>query len=179
MLKVSLSIIFFLLLDLNSAFAIPAKEVQPIPERKYSETVHDLVNSAQHSIRVILFTIRYYPRASSSTVNYLVDDLASAAQRGLSVEVILEDSSAHAKDNAEENRRAGERLEKAGVKVYYDSPTTTTHVKLLIIDNRYVVIGSTNWSYYAFEKNHEASVLVDSSELAEYYSRYFESLVTE
>ena len=159
-----------------NVFALPANDVQPIPQREYSETLHSLLTSAQRTIRVILFEIRYYPRRNDSTVNQLVDDLITAAQRGVNVEVILEDSSGYAKENADDNRRVGERLEKGGVKVYYDSPDTTTHAKLLIIDDRYVVIGSTNWSYHAFEKNNETSMLIDSEQVAQYYRRYFDSL---
>ena len=161
-----------------SAFALPANDAQPIPEREYSETLHPLLAGAQQTIRVILFEIRYYPWRNDSTVNQLVDDLITAAQRGVNVEVILEDSSEHAKENADDNRRVGGRLEKGGVKVYYDSPIVTTHAKLLIIDDRYVVIGSTNWSYHAFEKNNEASILIDSEQVAQHYRRYFDSLVS-
>ena len=169
-------VIFLVVIFPWNTFALPAKDVQPIPQREYSETLHELFSHAQNSIRAILFTIRYYPKTKQSSVNRLVDDLISAAQRGVSVEVILEDSLDHAKENADENRQVGERLEKGGIKVYYDLPAVTTHDKLLVIDSRYVVIGSTNWSYYAFERNNEASVLIDSEELAQYYHKYFESL---
>jgi cardiolipin synthase len=47
---------------------------------------------------------------------------------------------------------------------------------MIVIDRRYVVVGSANWSYSAMEKNNEASVIIDSPKLAEVYIKYFEDI---
>ena len=52
------------------------------------------------------------------------------------------------------------------MEVVYDPVTVTTHTKLLIIDGEISVVGSTNWTYSALEKNHEVSVLIRSPEVA-------------
>jgi len=41
------------------------------------------------------------------------------------------------------------------------------HDKLIIVDNRFVVEGSTNWSISALKVNFESDTLMDSPELAE------------
>jgi phosphatidylserine/phosphatidylglycerophosphate/cardiolipin synthase-like enzyme len=156
--------------------ALPASDVTPIPPRGYFDQVHPLLQNAQKTIRLILYEIRYYPRFKNSPTNQLIQALIEAHRRGVSVEVIVEESSDHAVDNAQQNHEAAALLEEAGIPVYFDSPTTTTHDKILVIDDRYVIIGSTNWSYHALEKNNESSVLVDSPELAKYYLRYFDGL---
>lgn len=159
-----------------ACWSLPANDVTPIPPREYFEQVYPLLQSAQKSIRLILYEIRYYPRFHNSPTNQLIQSLIKAHKRGVSVEVIVEESQDYAVDNAQQNHEAAALLEKAGILVYFDSPTTTTHDKVLVIDDRYVVIGSTNWSYHAMEKNNESSVLVDSPELAQYYLRYFDQL---
>jgi len=40
------------------------------------------------------------------------------------------------------------------------------HDKLVIVDNRFVVEGSTNWSIAALKSNRESAALIDSPELA-------------
>ncbi|GEM_PF-798265 len=156
--------------------ALPANNVTPISPREYFQQVHPLLQNAQKSIRLVIYEIRYYPRFKNSPTNLLIQALIEAHKRGVSVEVIVEESNDHAVDNAQKNREAVALLEKEGILVYFDSPDTTTHDKILVIDERYVVIGSTNWSYHALEKNNESSVLIDSPELAKHYLEYFESL---
>jgi len=63
-----------------------------------------------------------------------------------------------------------------GIEIKHDSEEVTTHSKLVIIDGKTVILGSTNWSYYGLEKNHEANVLIRSKEIADYFEKYFDEL---
>ena len=60
------------------------------------------------------------------------------------------------------------------MKVRYDPVGVTTHTKLLIIDGEIGIVGSTNWTYSALEKNHEVSVLIRSPEVARNLYHYFQ-----
>lgn len=171
--KEILAALLFISLQAPS-WALPADEVTPIPARDYFTQVHELLENAKRSIRLVLFEIRYYPAYPKSPTNQLIRDLENAHKRGVLVEVVIEESKEHAVENAEKNRQAVAPLIRAGIPVYFDSPDTTTHDKVLVIDERYVVIGSTNWSYHAMDKNNESSVLIDSPELAAHYLNYFE-----
>jgi len=73
----------------------------------------------------------------------------------------------------------GRWLEKHGVRVWYDSPGTTTHAKLLVADRRRVLVGSHNLTHAALRYNHEVSLLIDSPDLAGKLIRYFERLPKE
>ena len=44
----------------------------------------------------------------------------------------------------------------------------------LIIDGEVGIVGSTNWTYSALEKNHEVSVLIRSPEVARNLYHYFQ-----
>jgi phosphatidylserine/phosphatidylglycerophosphate/cardiolipin synthase-like enzyme len=59
------------------------------------------------------------------------------------------------------------------VTVIYDSPSQTTHTKVLIIDDERVLLGSTNWTYSALSNNNEVSVLIRSKEIAKELTAYF------
>ncbi|MDP2929601.1 MAG: phospholipase D-like domain-containing protein, partial [Candidatus Omnitrophota bacterium] len=53
-----------------------------------------------------------------------------------------------------------------GAKIYKFTSHVRLHDKLIIVDSRYVVDGSMNWSVAAIKSNYESSSLIDSPELA-------------
>ncbi len=53
------------------------------------------------------------------------------------------------------------------------SPITILHNKGLILDDRTVVISSNNWVYSSFARNRELAAMVDSEELAGYFTDAF------
>ena len=67
-------------------------------------------------------------------------------------------------------------LTNAGVEVTFDTEQITTHSKLLIIDEKIIVIGSTNWTYNALTANHESSIVFDSRETATELIGFFEKI---
>ena len=167
-----LVIIFFAL----SSFAF-SEEIKPICDREYFPAVHSLLKGAKKSIYLIMHQFRYYEKYPKSSANLFCKELITAASRGVKVKVIIEQSDLEMfLDSSKKNRDIGHRLVRGGVTVYFDPLGTTTHCKLLIVDKRYTVIGSTNWSYYALDKNYESSVLIESEKTANYFIKYFEKL---
>ncbi len=176
--KILLSTILLLfLLKADFCFSFPA-DVKPICNRKYFSQVHSLISEAKQSIYIVLYIARYYQKYPDSSSNKLIKNLISAAKRGVDVRVILDQSDWNEKNTAE-NRATAKVLNEGGVKVWLDDFKKTSHNKLIIIDGRYVVIGSTNWSYYALDKNNESSVLIDSPEVADSFKKYFEKVKTK
>ena len=169
---------FFLLIILFtfSSFAF-SEEIKPICDREYFPAVHSLLKKAKSSIYLIMHQIRYYDNHPESPSNLFCKDLIAAAKRGVDVKVIIEQSDLEMfSDSSKKNRDVGYRLARGGVTVYFDPSETTTHCKLLIVDKKYTVIGSTNWSYYALDKNYESSILIESEKTANYFIEYFEKL---
>ena len=163
---------------LQIVLALPAKDVQPIPNRLYYPAVHELLTQAEKSIHIVMFEMFYYRKYPESLENQLVHDLIDAHKRGVNVEVILERGT-FGGITRRNRKEGGFMLSKAGVKVYFESRSKTTHNKLIIVDERYTVIGSTNWSYHGLEKNNEASVLIDSIPLAKFFLEEFNRIKSE
>ncbi len=153
-------------------FALPANDVKIITNRDYFPAVIELFENAELSIYVFMFTARIYLEYPEDVNWELLHGLIAARKRGVDVKVIL-DASSWNKDNTLKNKHMADSLKAGGVKVYYDPLDVTSHPKLLIIDHRYTVVGSTNWSYYAMEKNNEASVIIDSEAVAGGMEKYF------
>jgi len=64
-------------------------------------------------------------------------------------------------------------------KISMSSERALMHMKLMIVDNRYVITGSANWSHSAFGKNYELLCIVDDYATAKRLERAFERMVRE
>jgi phosphatidylserine/phosphatidylglycerophosphate/cardiolipin synthase-like enzyme len=98
-------------------------------------------------------------------------ELVKARQRGVEVTVILEGG----RQLDQENRAAAKMLSRRGVRVVFPTQRVT-HVKAIVIDDRYSLIGSHNLTHSALSRNNELSVLLDSPELAGQVRRYLEGI---
>jgi phosphatidylserine/phosphatidylglycerophosphate/cardiolipin synthase-like enzyme len=107
--------------------------------------------------------------------NPLWDGLLAAALRGVRVRVLL-DASDWAAEITEGNRPAIEFLLERGIEARFDDPGVTTHAKLVIIDRRRVILGSTNWNEHAFTEQAQANVEVVDDQVGAALADYFERL---
>jgi len=153
-----------------------ASRVATADDRDFFPAVHSLLLSAERSVDVVLYQSRFYFHYPASKSNTMISDLIDASERGVDVRVVIERADWNL-DNTEENRDVAQVLDRSGVDVYFDPPGTTSHTKLVIVDDRYVVVGSTNWSHYALDSNNEVNVVMDSDGAAGAFTRYFEGIL--
>jgi phosphatidylserine/phosphatidylglycerophosphate/cardiolipin synthase-like enzyme len=146
--------------------------IQVINDRDYYPAVKELFEEADDSIHIVLYGSKYYTfdsRGDNVQVNSLLEELGEAAERGVDVKVVFDESWDGIVDTAI-------HLKSLGVDVVFDKKGKTTHSKFIVMDGKIVVVGSTNWSYSALQKNHEANVLIHSSEIASEYEDYFDEI---
>ncbi len=173
--RMPLSLVFFFLLSTfppPSSFALPAEDIELVTDAQYFQVARKMIQEAKSSIRVMMFEMGYYEKYPTTPSNLLIQELISAKKRGVLVEVILEVK--EGKDRTtERNLATGKILSKEGIEVIYDPLFKTTHAKFLMVDEHRVLLGSTNWTYYALTHNHEVSVLIRSKALAKELLDYF------
>lgn len=159
--------------NLSRHISIRPGEMKPLPDGEYFPVLLHFVKNATRRIELAMFLFKT-TKAPDNRPAQLVDALSAARQRGVTVEVLLEKSGYDDNIN-KENERVARLLRKNRVKVRFDTPATTTHAKLALIDGRYVFIGSHNLTQSALAHNHELSLLIDSTalarELADYLAR--------
>ena len=171
--KTTTLLIALLLLQPSCSSGLPTKDVQVITDREYFSVVRTCFREARSSIAVMMFEAAYYDKYPNSPTNLLIRELIAAHKRGVEVKVILEKRKE--RDRTQKNNmKTGRMLSEAGVKVAYDPVEVTTHTKLLIIDGEISIVGSTNWTYSALEKNHEVSVFIRSPDVAKDLKDYFQ-----
>ncbi len=155
----------------QSALAIPT-DTEYIAPDKYFETALNEINSAKSSIFLVMYLVSVSPNQPEAQPSQLLDALVKAKDRGVDVKVILDQNinfETESLDDAvltNKNQNAFEFLKRNGVNAFFDESQTFTHTKTLIIDNKTVLLGSTNWSKSALARNNEANVLVHSEEFA-------------
>ncbi len=145
----------------------------------YASFVLDLLDRATRSVHAVLYRVSVYTGYPDSIANELLDALVRAAGRGVDVRVLIDDCQFYA-DSAAANLTSALYLYQHGIQVRFDWPNETTHAKLLVVDNAHVVLGSTNWNYYALERNVEANVaLLSMPAVADVFEEFFEVLWAE
>lgn len=164
--------LFPVLLIAGVLFSYPASNVIPIPNREYLPALHKVLNSAQKKILVFMFEARYYPQYPDDPNMTIIKDLVAAHKRGVKVTVLLDASSWNV-SNTIMNKKFGDYLKSKGIDVWYDPPDVTSHDKLIMVDDSITIVGSTNWSYYALERNNEVSVIIYSKELTKALEKHF------
>jgi phosphatidylserine/phosphatidylglycerophosphate/cardiolipin synthase-like enzyme len=177
----------------NTFDLYPAEDVVPLTNRLFFPYTHEAFQKAKKNIRVVQRSALYYtiipaydnertrkPGDPISQVNILLKDLIDARKRGVDVQVVLDAEIRKRRSTGEwtvnsQNEDTAMRLLAGGVTVYYDSLTTQTHAKMVIVDDQ-AIVGSTNWTHNAVELGNEASVLIKSKPVSEVYYKYFDRL---
>jgi phosphatidylserine/phosphatidylglycerophosphate/cardiolipin synthase-like enzyme len=155
--------------------------------REYAVELTRLFQGAESRIWAALSDARYYdekpyaarlvkgPDEPVSLTNVILDELVDAAGAGVDVRFVID--MGWRGDPPASKIAFMDRLAEAGAAMYQDPGDVTTHAKLLIVDEDYVVVGSHNWSYFAFEESNETSVVIQSPELNQHYADYIESVI--
>lgn len=172
----SISFIFGIFLGYSAMlFSQPTIDVIAIPNREYFPYVHEKLQNAKNFIHIVMFQISYYENYNG-TISTLLKDLIDAKKRGVDVKLIIESGDDFlGEEFSEKQKNACRFLQNFSIEVKFDPEGKTTHAKLILVDDT-VIIGSTNWNYYALEQNNEASVAITSEILTSAYKQYFWNL---
>jgi cardiolipin synthase len=100
-------------------------------------------------------------------------ELVEAAKRGAQVEIIVPGKKIDQKLVRSASRRHWPELMKAGIKIYEYEPTML-HTKLMIVDDKFVSVGSGNLDNRSIRLNDEANLNVLSSDFAAQQAHLFE-----
>lgn len=125
------------------------------------QAVIPLVNAAQFEIRFLAFSFTDYPLANA---------MIQRAQNGVNVAGVYE------RVGSDTDAAEFDTLYCAGVWVRRDGNPSFMHNKVVIVDQRYVITGSLNYSTSAEESNDENVIMIDNSEIARLYLQEFDRI---
>ena len=131
---------------------------------EYPDFVISLINEAKETIDIVMYDWRWDLNILGSALGCFNQSVVRAARRGVKIRSIVNSGA-----NLELMRGVGinsKTLKRSGL----------VHAKVLIIDNKCVIIGSHNLSNNAFSENLEASVYLPCSNIAQNFTDYFNKI---
>ena len=142
-----------------------------LPDRSYYSEALRLITHANKSVYVVMYVVKFDVKELNDPVNVLLKGLVEAKNRGVDVKVLVDDQTYKSYMDTISfllmNDIPVKLDEKAGVR---------THVKMVIVDGRYVLVGSHNWTESALTLNNEVSIEVISGKIVDDALSYFNSL---
>ncbi len=145
---------------------LPA-QVRDISDRAYEPAIIGLLDGSKESIVISMYNISLGAK-ERNPIAFLLQDLIEARQRGVEVTIYLNTNFREIDKEPHQliNTPFFKKLVDAGCIFHLLPSRIRLHDKLIIVDGRFVVEGSTNWSISALKSNRESATLIDSPELA-------------
>ena len=178
----------FFIVALSSAFAGEKRDAISFDQsgcpafllinENYFPALLKAIDEAQSEIFMSIFSFKAGVHKNSYP-DRILGHLNKAVKRGVNVKVILETTGRLNDELNTQNRQTGKLLEENGVKVYFDSPRTTTHTKLIVIDEKVVILGSHNLTQSGLKYNNEISILIERPDLAKRARNYMLTIIKE
>ncbi len=143
--------------------------------RTYYNELLDSLREAESSISVLMATANYYPEYPDGLQNRLYDALVEADERGVNVRIVL-DKSDWSEEITKTNRETARYLRERGLEVKFDDPEVTTHAKTIIVDEKVVFLGSSNWNFPTYTETYQANLKLVSGKIGRFYDRFFDAV---
>ena len=143
-------------------YAVKARDIS---DRKYEQAVIELIDNAEESVVIGMYHISTQLE-TNNPVRLLLNDLVEAEERGVQVKVYLNTKFPDVSYEELVRETEFKRLQDVGCELYFIPHGRKLHDKVVIVDSRFVVEGSMNWSVIALRNNFESVTLIDFPELA-------------
>lgn len=131
------------------------------PGKDCLSQIKHLIDTAQHSIDICVFTI---------TDNRIGANIIAAKQRGVKLRVISDN------DKAQDKGSDIYAFHENNIPVRLDKTNNHMHHKFAIIDGKTLINGSFNWTRSATDFNHANIVVHSDAQLVEDFQGRFEQL---
>ncbi len=105
--------------------------------------------------------------------NLAIETLIAAQKRGVKIEIILPGKDSDSQITRLVSRSLWEKMLKSGIDIYEYKPTMY-HCKVMIVDDAWVSVGSTNFDNRSFRLNDEANLNLLDADFAANQIRIFE-----
>ncbi|MBS7634650.1 hypothetical protein KEJ34_04025 [Candidatus Bathyarchaeota archaeon] len=145
-----------------------------LTDQAYYYSIRTDLQRSSKSILVVMYSMIYDPyHDPPNWANDLIEELINAKRRGVNVRVIIEYRTYSG--FLENNLWAHNYLFSNGVSVKLDDEPDNDHLKLVIIDDKIIYIGSHDWNDPSLFSNHEISVKIVSEKLSKTLREYVEA----
>lgn len=148
------------------------KEMHFLTDGELYDSMYKKIKAAKNNIWIAALIFNA-PDKSDNLTKKLLDLLIEKHQSGIMINVVLDSSKGGGLRVA--NQRTYKKLKDIGVNVVFSDEDIYLHNKILVSDD-YVFIGSHNLADSSFVSHHDATLLIQSKELAHEVVNYIKSL---
>jgi phosphatidylserine/phosphatidylglycerophosphate/cardiolipin synthase-like enzyme len=139
-------------------------KIQVLIGKEFPKELRKLFDEAKTSIDIIVFDWRWYKTKPACETQLFNQSIVRAIRRGVKVRAIVN------------SNEIIETLTSLGVKAKKLISPRLVHVKMIIIDENVVVVGSHNYTESAFERNFELSVVLRDVETDNRFNKFFNNI---
>jgi len=167
---IKLAIVLSCLVLLILSFFPEEPYVLLVTEEEYYSWIKKLLRLSSSSVDILMFDF-----SPPSSLKELFDLVVEARDRGVKIRVLMEGGEEWLSKNFLKRRKEIiSFLAKKGISVKVDPPGETMHIKAILVDGLFSLIGSASWTYYSLNRNREMGVLVISHKFGRSFKNYFE-----
>ena len=141
----------------------PIQVIFTSEDHAIQQAIVPLLNSAAKSIRFLAFSFTDFPMA---------DAMMKRAKNGVNVAGVFE------KVGSDTDAAELKTLFCANIPVRRDGNSAFMHNKIVVVDERFVITGSLNFSTNAEESNDENVIIIDNPDIAKLYMQDFDRIWT-
>lgn len=127
-------------------------------DRPIKNQIIPLIREAKYYIYIPIFFI---------TKKELIEELKNAHDRGVEIKIIDDATNAHSKYSIHKILRG------FGIKIKTENYAGKMHTKAIIIDDRYSIIGSMNFTNNGEQRNDENVVIIEDKDITVYLKQCF------
>jgi len=131
---------------------------------KFSDIACSLIASATQTIRIIVYDWRFGTGSGDRYLTQFNHEIKMAIKRGVQIRAIVN------------QRIIVSQLRNINVKAKFLNTTKTVHAKVLLIDDVFLITGSHNYTFSAFNQNLEVSVLLQLDNSDNELVKFFDNL---
>lgn len=141
-----------------------ANALEPIcfsPSKCCENNVIELIDNAENEINIAIFTF---------TNKHILNAIKKARARGINIKVVYDTRQSKVKGSVIQD------LYKLNIEAYRNTKHKMEHNKFIIVDNRYLLTGSYNYTKAATKSNSENCVLITDDIYVHAFKQRFDYL---
>lgn len=145
---------------------------QLLTDNCWGKKVYFFLQKAKQEILIATFKFEINLKPRGRYLKKNVDELIIAKKRGVNIKLLLNIHSDF-RSTSPGNLYAARYLSQYGFEIKHLPRGRTCHLKLLLIDKTFLIIGSHNWAIRSLTSNAEASILTRDRNLILQTRNYF------
>ncbi len=130
----------------------------------FPKQVIPLLELVKHTVKIIVFDWRWYPHTTGTAIDKFNQAIIAAAKRNVKIQAIVNSNA------------ISDILKKHNIQTKKVHTEKLVHTKMMILDDRCLIIGSHNYTQNAFSLNLEASAIIKLPSEDNEFSKYFDKL---